>query len=61
MIFPFLISAIVDTIINYRKKETEDDIATKPGIILMAIGFTAMIIGLLIIMTEFYEASSPFL
>lgn len=61
MIFPFLISAIVDTIINYRKKETEEDIATKPGIILMAIGFTAMIIGLLIIMTEFYKASSPFL
>jgi len=61
MIFPFLISAIVDTIINYRKKEKEDDVATKPGLMLMVIGFTTMIIGLLIIMTEFYEASSPFL
>jgi len=61
MIFPFLISAIVDTIMNYRKNNSEEDVATKPGIILMAIGFTAMIIGLLIIMTEFYKASSPFL
>ena len=63
MIFPFLISAIVDTIINYRKKlnDGKEDFATKPGIILMAIGFVAMIMGLFVIMTEFYEASSPFL
>jgi len=39
----------------------QEKVATKPGLMLMVIGFTTMIIGLLIIMTEFYEASSPFL
>lgn len=61
MIFPFLISAIVDTIINHRKNDKEVDFATKQGKILMVIGFAAMIIGMFVIMTEFYEASSPFL
>lgn len=58
MIFPFLISAIVESIVGSRKK---DDDASKIGAGLMVAGFIGMIIGMLIIGYSFYGASSPFL
>ena len=60
MIFPFLISIIVDTIINSRKDQ-DDNNASKIGIGLMIAGFVVMIVGLGIIGFSFYEASAPFL
>lgn len=60
MMFPFLISAIVEVITNSKTKK-DDDQATKTGKTLMAIGFVSMVVGLSIIAYSFYEASFPYL
>lgn len=59
MVFPFLFSAIIDTIISSRKKET--DVASNIGIGLMVAGFVTVVIGLTLIGISFYHAASPFL
>lgn len=56
MIFPFVISAIVESIKTFRKK---DDQATKSGMIIMIVGFFIVIIGLSIITGLFYYATQP--
>ena len=65
MMFPFLLSAIVEVIFNKKKKKNKDDDdadqATPIGKTLMTIGFVSMIIGLSIIAYSFYEASFPYL
>jgi len=65
MIFPFLISVILDTVINNRKKpepkKEDKDLASKAGVAFMVAGFAAVIIGLTVIAVEFYKASEPFL
>ncbi len=59
MMFPFLFSAIIDTMISSRKKDI--DTASNIGIGLMVAGFATVVIGLSLIGISFYEAASPFL
>ena len=59
MIIPFLLSAIVDTIISSRNEKNES--ASNIGLGLMILGFVTMIVGLGLIGISFYEAAAPFL
>jgi hypothetical protein len=59
MVFPFLVSAIAEAIIQRRKKD--DDNASRIGVGFMVLGFVFVIGGLIAIANAFYEASAPFL
>lgn len=61
MIFPFLISAILDSVISHRRKDENDHSATKAGLVFMVIGLGSLIVGLSIIGIGFYNAAAPFL
>ena len=58
MLFPFLISAIIACINILR--HPDDDHASKPAIVAMAIGFGFMLIGLWSIIAGFLEIYEPF-
>ena len=61
MVFPFLISGIIETVISHRRKDRENNAATKGGLIFMVIGFASLLVGLSIIGIGFYNAAAPFL
>jgi len=60
MVFPFVASAILDTILS-RKRANEDNSATNPGLYLMIAGLVVVAIGLSLIGLAFYNSAAPFL
>lgn len=60
MAFPFLISAALESIVAYKRKD-EKARASKSGIWFMTGGFFVIMVGLLLMAFEFYNVSSPFL
>ncbi|MGI0010408.1 MAG: hypothetical protein ACREAE_03305, partial [Nitrosopumilaceae archaeon] len=58
IIFPFAVSAIIESIVAFKKKEG-DDKASKAGWISMVVGFTMLVIGFVVIVGFFAYASTP--
>ncbi|MDH3677085.1 MAG: hypothetical protein OEQ12_02150 [Nitrosopumilus sp.] len=61
MVFPFLISGILDSVLSHRRKDKNDHSATKGGLVFMVLGLGSLIVGLSIIGIGFYNAAAPFL
>lgn len=61
MVFPFLISGIIESVISHRRKDGDNNSATQAGLIFMVIGFASLLVGLSIIGIGFYNAAAPFL
>jgi hypothetical protein len=61
MIFPFIISAILDAVFSHRRNDKNDHRATRGGLTFLVIGLGTLAVGLSLIGLEFYKTASPFL
>jgi len=61
MVFPFLVSAVIESIVAQKRKDETTTRASKGGVWFMMGGFLVIMLGLTLIAFEFYHVSSPFL